>query len=145
MRELYIFLLLEVSARSVFVVVQRWWPYLTVVSVQAIFVPIQGFLNAVVYGWTRGDFLNVMSSQQVRTRADSFALSYDAMEREGERVEDDGEESEHQQTRRTGNSILFLSTSQEVESGVPIMDEAAHAAMTPVLPGFLLGEEGERN
>ena len=104
---------------------------------QAISVPIQGALNAVVYGWTRGDFLNVMSSQRVGARTGSFSLSYDAMEEEGERVEEDGEsEGAH----RMRNSAL--STSQEVE---PVMDEGGHAAMTPVLPGYLLGEGGDRN
>ena len=31
---------------------------------QAVSVPIQGFLNALAYGWTRREFLTVMSSQQ---------------------------------------------------------------------------------
>ena len=107
------------------------------VLLQAIFVPIQGALNAVVYGWTRGDFLNVMSSQRVGTRTGSFSLSYDAMEGEGERVEDDGES---EGTHHMRNSAL--STSQEVE---PVMDGGCHAAMTPVLPGYLLGEGEDRN
>ena len=29
---------------------------------QSITVPLQGFLNAIVYGWTREDFLHVMTS-----------------------------------------------------------------------------------
>ena len=109
---------------------------------QAIIVPIQGALNAVVYGWTRGDFLNVMSSQRVNPRTGSFALSYDAMEGEGERVEDDGEERECGERHHMGNSALFLSTSEEVE---PVMGGEEHAAMTPVSPGYLLGEEGDRH
>ena len=28
---------------------------------QSVTVPLQGFLNAIVYGWTRGDFLQVMA------------------------------------------------------------------------------------
>ena len=76
------------------------------------------------------------------TRTGSFALSYDAMEGEGERVEDDGEEWEHGRKHHTGNSALFLSTSQEVG---PVMDGGGQAAMTPVSPGYPLGEEGDRN
>jgi len=29
---------------------------------QSVTVPLQGFLNAIVYGWTRGDFLFIMAA-----------------------------------------------------------------------------------
>lgn len=32
------------------------------VCLQSITVPLQGFLNAIVYGWTREDFLYIMAS-----------------------------------------------------------------------------------
>ena len=87
-------------------------------ALQAIFVPIQGFLNAIVYGWTRGDFLGIMSSQRVvRGRANSFTLSHDDTHDEKEEVEDDGEEWECGSTHRKDNSILYLSVSQEVVPG----------------------------
>ena len=82
-----------------------------------------------------------MSSQRVGARTGSFALSYDAMEGEEERVEDDGEEWEHGRKHHVGNSALFLSTSQEVE---PVMDGRGHEVMTPVSPEFPLGE-GDKN
>ncbi|CAI8054988.1 hypothetical protein GBAR_LOCUS30007, partial [Geodia barretti] len=34
---------------------------LAVFLLQSVTVPLQGFLNAIVYGWTRGDFLQVMA------------------------------------------------------------------------------------
>ena len=77
---------------------------------QALFVPLQGFLNAIVYGWTREDFLDIMASSRAREGQDSFVLSQEEEEEEGE-----GTESEV--VDRHGNSILFLSTSQEVGSG----------------------------
>ena len=39
----------------------------SVSTFQAIFVPIQGFLNALAYGWTREDFLSAMSSRRSMT------------------------------------------------------------------------------
>ena len=54
---------------------------------QAIFVPIQGFINALAYGWTRGDFLRVMSSRhgnenQASTQALSPTTSLEETEEE---------------------------------------------------------------
>ena len=34
---------------------------LSVACIQSITVPLQGFLNAIVYGWTRENFLHVMA------------------------------------------------------------------------------------
>ncbi len=34
---------------------------------QSITVPLQGFLNAIVYGWTREDFLYIMASTKQHT------------------------------------------------------------------------------
>ncbi|CAI8006283.1 hypothetical protein GBAR_LOCUS4629, partial [Geodia barretti] len=39
----------------------------TFLLLEAIFVPVQGFLNALAYGWTREDFLTAMSSQRSLT------------------------------------------------------------------------------
>ena len=36
--------------------------FLLHMNTQSITVPLQGFLNAIVYGWTREDFLYVMAS-----------------------------------------------------------------------------------
>lgn len=78
---------------------------------QALFVPLQGFLNAIVYGWTREDFLDVMASNRSREEQDSFILSQDE--------EEDEELEGAQSVDRHGNSILFLSTSQEVQPVTP--------------------------
>lgn len=77
---------------------------------QALFVPLQGFLNAIVYGWTREDFLDVMASTRGRGGQDSFILSQ-------EEEEEEEMETESENVDRHGNSILFLSTSQEGGSG----------------------------
>ncbi|CAI8001030.1 hypothetical protein GBAR_LOCUS3099 [Geodia barretti] len=45
-------------------------------------VPLQGFLNAVAYGWTRGDFLSVMSTQHnLSNLSDSQPHSYGSVNR----------------------------------------------------------------
>ena len=41
--------------------------------IQSVTVPLQGFLNALVYGWTREDFLHVI----VRSRNDMFSVDSD--------------------------------------------------------------------
>ena len=65
---------------------------------QALFVPSQGFMNALAYGWTRGDFLSVMITRRHnRTLSDSVATSYEGMEEEEEEeteVEDEREDWE---------------------------------------------------
>lgn len=109
---------------------------------QALFVPIQGFLNAAVYGWTRGDFLNVMSSRKVYSRPNHFSLSYENEEETV--VEDDGEEDgerwQRDESQRMGNSILFLSIEQEGGSVPVSRRQGANNAITPGSPGVLLGE-----
>ena len=70
-------------------------------------------MNALVYGWTRGDFLGVMTTRRHdRTLSDSVGTSYEGMEEEEEEeeteVEDEREEWEggfHPE-----NSLLFSSS-----------------------------------
>ena len=38
---------------------------------QAVFVPMQGILNAAVYGWTREEFLDIMTSHQIQSGQDT--------------------------------------------------------------------------
>ena len=81
------------------------------INLQAIFVPSQGFLNALAYGWTRGDFLSVMSSRRRHRQRDSFSTSYEAMEEEEEEeteVEDEREDWER--GFPVENSLLFSSS-----------------------------------
>ena len=40
---------------------------------QSVTVPLQGFLNAMVYGWTREDFLNVMAKPKESSAANPAA------------------------------------------------------------------------
>ncbi|CAI8022377.1 hypothetical protein GBAR_LOCUS13152 [Geodia barretti] len=65
---------------------------------EALFVPSQGLMNALAYGWTRGDFLSVMSTcRHNRTLSDSVGTSYEGMEEEEEEeteVEDEREDWE---------------------------------------------------
>lgn len=52
---------------------------------QSITVPLQGFLNAIVYGWTRDDFLNVMAV----TRTAEEELDYSGVSSEVEKLQED--------------------------------------------------------
>ena len=83
-------------------------------TMQALFVPSQGFMNALAYGWTRGDFLSVMTTRRYnRTLADSVGASYEGMEEEEREVEDEREDWEggfHPE-----NSLLFSSSNSTVE------------------------------
>ena len=87
---------------------------------QALTVPSQGFLNALVYGWTRGDFPSVMSTRRLnRPQPDSLTTSYDAMEEEEEdeeetEVEDEGEDWER--GFRPDNSLLFSGSRAELQT-----------------------------
>lgn len=84
-----------------------------------------------------------MSSRRINARPASFAVSHDTVDENNETlVEDDGEEWEGKGVRRTGNSILFLSTSQEAESA-PVAGRQGAGAMTPGSPGLLLGGPGD--
>ena len=151
MRRIYIIMLFEVSCYG-----DVWYIYIytkcsNIISEiclfsappfsQAILVPLQGGLNAIAYGWTRGDFLNVMSTSRINshsrhTRAGSYALSYEAMaEKEETVVEDDGEEWEDEGIHRRGNSLLFSASHEPEDQG------GGGNAMTPGTPGVLLGEE----
>ena len=76
-------------------------------------------MNAVAYGWTRGDFLSVMSAtRHNRLKPGSIAASYEATE--GEREEDEEEvETDDEEKKEdweggegfcSGNSILFSSS-----------------------------------
>ena len=113
---------------------------------------MQGALNAMAYGWTRGDFLSVMSSQYYRNRhrRDSLGVSYDSMENEtaeeDEEEEEEAEWAEGADVRRTGNSILFSASLRLGITPIPGGGGAgrqrggtAHA-MTPASPGLGLGD-----
>ena len=39
----------------------------TYIHTQSITVPLQGFLNAIVYGWTRGDFVRMIKHRNSAT------------------------------------------------------------------------------
>ena len=58
--------------------------------------PLQGFLNALAYGWTRGDFLSVMSnsSQTMRDFSQSHSHSYGTVKRRKEEQKSKEEEEE---------------------------------------------------
>ena len=43
---------------------------------QSITVPLQGFLNAIVYGWTREDFLYIMVSSSRQEHSTNFSSNY---------------------------------------------------------------------
>ena len=78
---------------------------------QALIVPSQGFLNAVAYGWTRGDFLSVMSVRRYsRTLPDSISTSYEAMEEEEEETEVEDEREDWKKGFPVENSLLFSSS-----------------------------------
>ena len=96
---------------------------------QAILVPSQGFLNALAYGWTRGDFMSVMSTarhsrHRRQQQTDSLATSYDTLA-------DDEEEEGEEEGERAKNSIPsnmaqgFLPGERRTRAGT---------ALTPVSP-----------
>ncbi len=47
---------------------------------QSVTVPLQGFLNAIVYGWTREDFVNVMAPKDLVVKVDQEELVRDRMD-----------------------------------------------------------------
>ena len=80
--------------------------------VQALTVPIQGFLNALAYGWTRGDFRSVMSSHhQVSSRASSSShgAQEESEEEEDTDVEDLIENKSLKRTSQQGNLSVLIS------------------------------------
>ena len=89
---------------------------------QSILVPLQGFLNALAYGWTRGDFLGVMSSQHrhnSRPGNDSFVISYESTNNDEETVVEDDEEWEENthQTRHLSTSLMLESSTHRADGG----------------------------
>ena len=40
---------------------RQYWKNITYFFLQAFIVPLQGFLNAIVYGWTREEFIHIMA------------------------------------------------------------------------------------
>lgn len=64
------------------------WPPL-----QGVTIPVQGFLNAIVYGWTRDDFLYVMSMRQLTTDQSEeveVEVSAQEIEEESAKLDDSG-------------------------------------------------------
>ena len=59
--------------------------------IQALTVPIQGFLNALAYGWTRGDFRSVMSLRHLSSQAESPHEVQDSSQGENEKEVTDEE------------------------------------------------------
>ena len=113
-------------------------------------VPLQGFLNALAYGWTRGDFLSVMSRRKLRRHSrqppDSLGTSYDGMmeEEEEEEEEDDmlQETEDEEELERSGdilretNSIFSRreSLAREGRRG------RTNSLVTPISPRGFLGD-----
>ena len=82
---------------------------------QALTVPSQGFLNALVYGWTRGDFLSVMSTRRLnRPQHDSLATSYDVMKEKEEETEVEDEGEDWERGFRPNNSLLLSGSRAEL-------------------------------
>ena len=65
---------------------------------QALTVPIQGFLNALAYGWTRGDFRSVMSLRR-NNNNNSLTISH---QEKGSSCEDE-EANERDEVTDEGN------------------------------------------
>ena len=84
---------------------------------QALTVPSQGFLNALVYGWTRGDFLSVMSRRRLnRPQPDTLTTSYDAVEEEEEETEVEDEGEDWERGFRPDNSLLLSGSRAELQT-----------------------------
>ena len=103
---------------------------------QALTVPCQGFLNALVYGWTRGDFLSVMSARRhSRPQPDSVSTSYGGVEQEEEEEETEGVDWERG-LQPAENSLLFSSTHSM--TGGEKRRRRGPTALAPVSPAGLL-------
>ena len=73
-------------------------------------VPIQGFLNALVYGWTRSDFVSVMTSKKISSPAPmSLSLPYGTMERQIKDMDEDNVEELHEGPSRDDDSMSPVS------------------------------------
>ena len=112
---------------------------------QALTAPSQGFLNALAYGWTRGDFLSVMSKN--RPRLNSLTASSDNQGDEEEEEEDEEKEETEVEDERedwergsqSRNSLLF-SSSRAHDSMTGERRQRRNTALTPLSPGGLLGD-----
>ena len=123
----FYFLLLEVKTKTTKAQLSTSY---TILESQALLAPSQGFLNAAAYGWTRGDFLSVMSRRRHnRELPDSANTSYGAMEEEEEEKE---EETDVESEREEGEGRLLLDSRERRQRG--------NTALTPVSPGGLLGD-----
>ena len=90
-------------------------------------------MNALAYGWTRGDFLSVMSTcRHNRTLSDSVGTSYEGMEEEEDERED-WERGFHPE-----NSLLS-SFNRARDSMTGERRQRGNTALTPVYPGEPLG------
>ena len=80
MKRAYIFLVLEVI-----LLYPKCYTSLHQTHIQALTVPIQGFLNALAYGWTRGDFRSVISLRHLSSQAESPHEAQDSSQGENEK------------------------------------------------------------
>ena len=103
--------------------------------------PSQGFLNALAYGWTRGDFLSVMSKN--RPQLNSLTASSDNQgdkedeEEEEEDEEDEDEREDWERGSQSRNSLLF-SSSRAHDSMTGERRQRRNTALTPLSPGGLI-------
>ena len=79
---------------------------------QSITVPLQGFLNAIVYGWTREDFLYIMvsSSRQEHSTNNYFSSNYINA----------GEISDHDESTFFEESEQYLSPGSRSRQDTPV-------------------------
>ena len=70
---------------------------------QSITLPLQGFLNALVYGWTRDDFINVMT----------LPLDQDQVDEPGVATDPEGFERSFSNTLESDNSMQENLLSQD--------------------------------
>ena len=110
-------------------------------TMQALFVPSQGFMNALAYGWTRGDFLSVMTTRRHnRTLSDSVATSYEGMEEEEEEETEVEDEREDWERGFHPENSLLSSFNRARDSMTGERRQRGNTALTPVSPGELLGD-----
>ena len=84
---------------------------LILLYLQSITVPLQGFLNAIVYGWTREDFLYIMvsSSRQEHSTNNYFSSNY----------VNTGEISDHDESTFFENSEQYYSPGSRSRQDTP--------------------------
>ena len=93
--------------------------WLATSSLQSFLVPLQGFLNAIVYGWTREDFAQLMAIG--KSHFDGWDV--EGTEEESHTAPAALEESEAQSMHSNVNIALRYSNPYEVENTV-VSDEA---------------------